>query len=89
MTSFLLLHEKAVLELIKAPQLFLVEGDAGDSVKTGGLSQQVLGDKLTVVEFPDMAHGWTVGGDLEDPNVARDVAKAKELVLEFLEKYLE
>ena len=59
------------------------------SVKTGGLSEQVLGDKLTVVEFPDMSHGWTVGGDLDDPNVARDVAKAKELVLEFLEKYLE
>merc|ERR1711892_649924 len=80
--------EKAVLELIKAPQLFLVEGDAGDSVKTGGLSEQVLGDKLTVVEFPDMSHGWTVGGDLDDPNVARDVMMAKYYVLEFLEKYL-
>jgi len=81
--------EEEVLELIKAPQLFLVEGDAGDSVKTGGLSEEVLGDNLTVVEFPDMTHGWTVRGDLDDPNIARDVLKSKKLVLEFFEKHLQ
>ena len=59
------------------------------SVKTGGLSQEVLGDKLTVVEFPGMKHGWTVRGNLEDPDVARDVKKAKDLVLEFFGKNLE
>merc|ERR1711892_1176530 len=81
--------EEEVLELIKAPQLFLVEGDAGDSVKTGGLSVEVLGDNPTVVEFPDMTHGWTVRGDLDDPNIARDVLKSKKLVLEFFEKHLQ
>ena len=73
--------EAEVLGLIKSPQLFLVEGGAVDSVKTGGLSKNVLGDKLTAVEFPVMTHGWTVRGNLEDPDVARDVEKAKELVL--------
>merc|ERR1719318_1669283 len=42
--------EAEVLGLIQSPQLFLVEGEAVDSVKTGGLSEEVLGDKLTVVE---------------------------------------
>jgi len=80
--------EAEVLGLIQAPQLFLVEGEAVDSVKTGGLSEEVLGDKLTVVEFPDMTHGWTVRGNLEEPDVARDVLKAKQLVLDFFETYL-
>ena len=65
-----------------------VEGEAGESVKTGGLSEEVLGDKLTVVEFPDMKHGWTMRGNLEDPNIARDVQKAKELALQFFENNL-
>jgi len=80
--------QEQILGLIKSQQLFLLEGDAADSLKEEGLSGKVLGDKLTVVEFPDMEHGWTVRGDLENPVIARDVQKAKELVLEFLEKYL-
>ena len=80
--------EAEVLGLIKSPQLFLVEGGAVDSVKTGGLSENVLGDKLTVVEFPDMTHGWTVRGNLEEPDIARDVLKAKQLVIDFFETYL-
>ena len=26
----------------------------------GGLGEEVLGDKLQIVEFTDMKHGWTV-----------------------------
>ena len=85
--------EAQVLGLIKSPQLFLVEGGSSfppvaDSIKPGGLSEKVLGEKLTLVEFPEMAHGWTTRGDLAEPAVARDVQKAKDLVLEFFEKYL-
>ena len=88
--------EAQVLGLIKSPQLFLVEGapslipggGVGDSLKSGGLSEKVLGEKLTLVEFPEMTHGWTVRGNLADPAVVRDVQKAKDLVLEFFEKYL-
>lgn len=80
--------EKEVLEKIEAPQLFLVEGGVAETFQPGGLSEEILGDKLTLVEFPDMTHGWTVRGNLEDPNVARDVQKAKEEVLNFFEKHL-
>jgi hypothetical protein len=52
------------------------------------LSEEVLGDKLTVVEFPDMKHGWTMRENLEDPNVSRDFLKAKELALQFFENNL-
>jgi len=81
--------QEEVLGLVKSPQLFLLEGDAGDSLKAGGVSGKVLGDKLTVVEFPDMEHGWTTRGDLANPLVARDVLEAKKLVLEFFGKYLD
>ena len=47
-----------------------------------------LDQKLVIEEFPDMAHGWTVGGDLSDPNIARDVERAKKLALDFLNRYL-
>ena len=79
-------NQEEVLGLIKSPQLFLLEGDAGDSLKARGVSGRVLGDKLSVVEFPDMEHGWTVRGDLDNPVIARDVLRAKELVVEFLAK---
>merc|ERR1711892_515716 len=52
--------EAQVLGLIKSPQLFLVEGQGSsflpvpDSIKPGGLSEKVLGEKLTLVEFPEM-----------------------------------
>ena len=60
-----------------------------ETVKSGGLSKQILGDMLEVVEFPDMIHGWTVRGDLKSSkNVARDVKKAYNLVLSFFKKYL-
>jgi hypothetical protein len=32
---------------------------------------QLLGDKLEIIEFNDMLHGWTVRGDLKDPLVKR------------------
>ena len=29
------------------------------NVKPGGLGEAVLGNRLQVVEFPNMRHGWT------------------------------
>ena len=60
-------------------------GDAA-AVFPGGLGQQVLGDKLEIIEFPDMKHGWTVRGDMSDPVVARDVKKAIQDTMAFLSK---
>ena len=80
--------ESEVLSKIVAPQMFMNEAGVSESLMPGGISQQILGDKLVIEEFPDMAHGWTVGGDLSDPNIARDVERAKKLALDFLNKYL-
>eukprot|EP00092_Neocalanus_flemingeri_P056785 GFUD01067366.1.p1 GENE.GFUD01067366.1~~GFUD01067366.1.p1 ORF type:complete len:498 (+),score=126.46 GFUD01067366.1:88-1581(+) len=87
--------ESEVLSQIVAPQLFMTEGSYGvpgievpPSILPGGLADQVLGDKIQFEVFTDMKHGWTTGGDLSDPDVARDVDKAKTLALEVLAKYL-
>ena len=87
-------NETEVLSQVVAPQLFMTEGKTwvpggvSDSLKAGGIAEQILGDKITFEEFNDMEHGWTVGGDLGDQNVARDVEKAKKLAMDFFKKYL-
>jgi len=81
-------EESDVLSQIEAPQLFMTEGGVGESLLEGGLADQILGDKIQFEEFPEMAHGWTVGGNLSDPAVARDVERAKTLALDFFSKYL-
>ena len=30
------------------------------NVKPGGLGEAVLGNRLQIVEFPEMRHGWTI-----------------------------
>ena len=80
--------EAEVLSHVVAPQLFMTEGGVVDSLKAGGIADEILGDKITFEEFNDMTHGWTTGGDLSDPIIARDVEKAKKLALEFLGKFL-
>ena len=72
----------------KSKQLFMPAAQDNISVKPGGLGEQVLGDRLEIVEFPDMKHGWTVRGDLAVEEVKRDVAKAVELAVQHFEKYL-
>ena len=81
-------NESEVLSQIVAPQMFMNEAGVSASLSPGGLADQILGNKLVIEEFPDMAHGWTVGGDLSDPNIARDVERAKKLALDFLNRYL-
>ena len=87
-------HESEVLSQIVAPQLFMSEGISflptglPPSLYAGGLADQILGDKITIEKFDDMMHGWTVGGDLSNPNVAKGVEKAKKLALEFFAKHL-
>ena len=80
--------EETCLKDIKCPQLYLPSKGDADSVKKDGLSKQILGDALEIVEFPDMKHGWTIRGDLNEKNVDRDVKKAFNLVLSFFKKYL-
>jgi len=69
-------------------QVFMPSAQDHVNVKPGGLGEAVLGDRLQIVEFPEMRHGWTIRGNLTVPEVKRDVAKAIELAIEHFEKYL-
>jgi len=84
--------EKKKLEAVKGagvPQLFMPAGNDHENVKPGGLGEQILGkDQLTIIEFPDMKHGWTTRGDLSDANVERDARKALAEAAKFFEKYV-
>merc|ERR1711892_620733 len=80
--------EESYYSQILAPQLFLNEGGVQESIQPGGLAQQILGEKLTIIEFPDMDHGWTTGGNLADPLVMRDYRKAQREVLDFFGLHL-
>jgi len=78
--------EKDMLSQVKCVQLFMPANGDAPSCYPGGLGEQILGDKLEIVPFKDMQHGWTVRGDMTDPAVARDVKKAIQDTLEFLQK---
>lgn len=80
--------EKELLEAIKCPQLFMPAGNDPINVKAGGVGEEVLGDKLTIVEFPDMVHGWTTRGDMKNEKVNADVKKAFQLALDFFKKHV-
>jgi len=80
--------EEEQLKAVTAAQLLLPAGDDMDSVKKGGLAEQVLADKCQIIEFPDMKHGWSVRGDCTVPEVERDVKKAFTSAVDFLKKHL-
>jgi len=80
--------ERAILEKVQCPQLFQPAGNDGETVKAGGLGAQVLGDRLQVIEFPAMTHGFLGRGDMAQPEVARDVKAATQNILDFFKKHL-
>jgi len=81
-------EEKDILQNIKCPQLFMPAGNDPPTVKPGGLGCDVLGDKLEIIEFPDMMHGWTTRGDMSDAKVNRDVKKAVQAAIDFFKKHV-
>ena len=63
-----------------------------DDVKEKGEVIEILaklfGNELTgTVHFPDMMHGWTTRGDLNDEKCSRDFHKAMQLIEEYLAKF--
>jgi len=83
--------EKALLEAVKVPQLFLPAGNDGETVKEKGLADGIFkksGVELVIKEFPESAHGWSIRGDLSSPTVARDVRQAVDLAKQFFQKHL-
>ena len=88
---------------VKCNQLFMPAIGDAPSCYPGGLGEQVLGDKLEIIPFKEMKHGWTVRGgrmfdkrsivciwylDMTDPAVEKDVKKAIKDTLGFLQKNL-
>ena len=62
-------EERALLAQVSCPQLFMpAQGDHANT-RPGGLGQELLGNKLTITEFNDMQHGWTVRGGEEDGGI--------------------
>ena len=66
----------------------LTSGDDVENVKAGGIASELLGDGLTIVEFPYMLHGWLTRGDMKDEGVSRDVKKAIQEALKFFKKHV-
>lgn len=82
--------EKDILAQIQdsSKQLFMPSAQDHDNVKPGGMGEAVLGSRLTIVEFPDMKHGWTTRGDISVGEVKRDVGKAIKRAVEHFETHL-
>jgi len=81
-------NESDILKEVKSPQLMMPSKTDSANVKTGGLAEQILGDNVTIIEFPEMSHGWTTRGKLSDPAIHRDVHLAISEALNFFNKHL-
>jgi len=66
-------NEGDIYGQVKSPQLIMPSRTDSENVKVGGLAEQTLVDKVTIIEFPEMDHGWTTRGNLSIPAVDRDV----------------
>lgn len=82
------LSEEDMYRGVKCPQLFMPAKEDAESVQEGGLGSQILKDRLTVLAFPQMRHGWTMRGDLSDPKVEEDVKKAFTEAVAFFNQHL-
>lgn len=80
--------EEDMIKSITCPNLFFPCGNDPDSLKKGGLSEQILGQKLTIIEFPNRQHGFTSRGDFADSGMKEDLEKAITESIQFLGKHL-
>jgi len=80
--------ERDLLSPIRCHQLFMPAGNDHPNVKPKGLGSKILGDKLVIMEFPEMVHGWTTKGDVSDEKVKRDVKKAIDEAITFFKKHV-
>jgi len=86
-------NENTLTRDVACPTLLLPAGNDPEYVKPGGetlriLQEKPFGAECSSVEFPDMAHGWVVRGDLSDDKVQRDVKAALELATAFFQKHV-
>lgn len=82
--------EATIVAQVAAPQLILPTKTDSDNVKPGGLDEATLTAKgvgITIEPFLTMDHGFLTRGDMADPGVARDVARAMNLTIGFLSNH--
>jgi len=80
--------EEEIVKEIASPQLMMPSRTDSPNVKPDGLTEIILGEKLEIIEFPEMNHGWTTRGKLEDKKVDRDVKKAVNSAIQFFKMNL-
>jgi len=80
--------EVDIMKDVQCPQLFMPAGNDHVNVRPGGLGASVLGDRLQIIEFPEMVHGWTTRGDMSNKVVNMDVKKAFNDALSFFKLHL-
>lgn len=78
-------------ESISVPQLLCAAGNDPPVVRAGGAVEKILKSKpaiaenCSVVDFPDMVHGWVCRGDLNDPATKAAVMKAWHVAVKFIQ----
>lgn len=79
-------------ERIKAAQLYCTAGNDNQNFKNGGqftdILRKNLGDKLELVDYPNMKHGWVSRTPMNEPEIVKEAADAIERGLAFFKKYL-
>lgn len=82
----------ALIQGVKRPLLLLPAGNDPENIKEGGeiitALQAKIPESATSNEFEDMKHGWSVRGDVSDPNIKAKVELALEKAYAFISKFL-
>jgi len=79
--------EASILGQVGAPQLIMPTRTDSNNVQPGGLDENTLKEKgleVAVEPFPTMSHGFLTRGNMEDPKVAAEVARAMNITVDFL-----
>jgi len=87
-SMLLRLNETELYKEVKVPQLIMPAGNDSPNVMPKGLAEEILGNKLTIIEFPEMIHGWTIRGDMSEPEIERDAKLAIYEALRFFNENL-
>ena len=80
--------EEEIMRRVGNKQLMMPSMNDSSHVKPGGLAERILGDRVEILKFPEMMHGWTTRGRLEDEKVNRDVRKAVNKAIQFFKTNL-
>merc|ERR1712181_208349 len=69
------------------PHLILPTRTDSNNVQLGGLDENTVKEKgleVIVEPFPTMSHGFFTRGNMDDPNVVAEVARAMNITVDFL-----